>query len=175
MAQTATFRPRTAAARTKAKPAGVKGNVSWAKMLITIAIGAAIWFIPAPAGLEATAWHLFAISVATIVGLIIKPVPMGVMAIAAIAMCVLTGTVVLLLGEVLTWDDVKSEKGAWDTLVWFSALVMMAGQLSTLGLIPWFGDLMSASVGGMNWAVALLVLLLAYFSPTTSSQARPPM
>ena len=73
------------------------------------------------------------------------------------------GLTVLLLSEVLTWDDVKSEKGAWDTLVWFSALVMMAGQLNTLGMIPWFGELMSGSVGGMNWVVALFVLMLTYF------------
>lgn len=73
------------------------------------------------------------------------------------------GLSVLLLTNVLTWDDVKNEKGAWDTLVWFSALVMMAGQLNTLGLIPWFGTLMAGSVGGMNWVVALLILALAYF------------
>ena len=65
------------------------------------------------------------------------------------------GLGVLLLSGVLTWDDVKSEKGAWDTLVWFSALVMMAGQLNTLGMIPWFGDLMGGLVGGLDWIVTL--------------------
>lgn len=73
------------------------------------------------------------------------------------------GLGVLLLSGVLTWDDVKSEKGAWDTLVWFSALVMMAGQLNTLGMIPWFGDLMGGVVGGMNWVLAAVLLALVYF------------
>ncbi len=393
MASATAFGQRTASAKAKQKPDGKLGGVNWINLLITVAVGAIIWFIPAPAGLEITAWHLFAIFVATIVGLIIKPLPMGAIAIMAITMCVLTGTVtlkeglagfsnttiwliviaffisrgfiktglgnrvaylfvkkfgkktlglsysllatdlvlspampsntaraggivwpivqslsntfksrpddgtgnrigsflhltafqgdmvtsamfmtamaanplavqlaadtagieitwvgwalaalvpglvslivvplvlyklnppeikqtpdasqmaqaklsemgpmtmaekkmigvfvlilvlwiagssislsatttgfiglsVLLLSNVLTWDDIKNEKGAWDTLVWFSALVMMAGQLNTLGLIPWFGDLMAGSVGGMNWVVALLILSLAYY------------
>ncbi len=389
----ASFSPRTKVARAAKKSEGGAAGVNWINLAITLAVGAFIWFIPAPVGLEVPAWHLFAIFVATIVGLIIKPLPMGAIAIMAITVCVLTGTVglkdslsgfsnttiwliviaffisrgfiktglgnrvayifvekfgkktlglaysliatdlvlspampsntaraggivwpivqslshafgsraddgtqnkvgsflhmaafqgdvitsamfvtamaanplavqlasdvagveitwvgwavaalvpglvalvvvpfviyklnppeiketpdaakvarakldemgsmtgaekkmiavfvlvlvlwiagssinlsatttgfiglsVLLLSNVLTWNDVKNEKGAWDTLVWFSALVMMAGQLNTLGLIPWFGDLMSGSVGGMNWVVALLALALAYF------------
>lgn len=74
----------------------------------------------------------------------------------------LIGLSVLLLTSVLTWDDIKSEKGAWDTLVWFSALVMMAGQLNTRAS-SWFGTLMAGSVSGMNWVIALVVLALAYF------------
>ena len=71
-------------------------------------------------------------------------------------------TLLLVLG-VLTWGDIKNEKGAWDTLVWFSALVMMAGYLNTLGLIPWFSDLMANAVGGMPWVAALVVLGIVYF------------
>ena len=73
------------------------------------------------------------------------------------------GLALLLLLGVLTWDDVKSEKGAWDTLVWFSALVMMATYLNTMGLIPWFSDLMAGAVGGMPWIAALIVLGVVYF------------
>lgn len=39
------------------------------------------------------------------------------------------GLSILLLSGVLSWEDVKSEKGAWDTLIWFAALLMMANQL----------------------------------------------
>lgn len=71
-------------------------------------------------------------------------------------------TLLLLLG-VLNWDDIKNEKGAWDTLVWFSALVMMATYLNTMGLIPWFSDLMAGAVGGMPWIAALIILGVVYF------------
>lgn len=46
----------------------------------------------APSGLEPKAWHLFAIFVATIIGFISKPLPMGAIAIFALAVTALTGT-----------------------------------------------------------------------------------
>ncbi len=73
------------------------------------------------------------------------------------------GLALLLLTRVLSWDDVLNERGAWDTLVWFAALVMMASQLNSLGLIPWFGDRMGTVVSGYSWVAAFLVLSLAYF------------
>ncbi|NPV65749.1 MAG: anion permease [Anaerolineae bacterium] len=75
----------------------------------------------------------------------------------------LTGLGILLITGVLTWTDVLNEKGAWDTLTWFAALVMMASFLSKLGFIPWFSAEMGNLVGGMNWVVAFLILSLAYF------------
>ena len=44
-----------------------------------------IWFIPPPSGVEPRAWHLLAIFVATIVGIITKPLPMGAIALFGIA------------------------------------------------------------------------------------------
>ena len=65
------------------------------------------------------------------------------------------GISLLLLTGVLTWDDVLKEKGAWDTIVWFAALVMMATFLNKLGLIKWFSDLMGQQIQGMglSWVV----------------------
>lgn len=75
----------------------------------------------------------------------------------------LVGLVVLLLSGVLNWTDIRREEGAWDTLIWFSALVMMASFLSKLGLIPWFSEWMGTAVGGNSWIGAFLILSLAYF------------
>jgi len=58
---------------------------------------------------------------------------------------------------------VKKEEGAWDTLVWFAALVMMASFLNSLGLIPWFSEMMGARVEGIPWVPAFLILSLVYF------------
>jgi divalent anion:Na+ symporter, DASS family len=69
----------------------------------------------------------------------------------------------LLLLGVLTWKDVQTEEGAWDTLVWFAALVMMAGFLSKLGLVPWFSQTVGAGLDGVNWMAAFLALSLVYF------------
>ena len=75
----------------------------------------------------------------------------------------LTGLAVLLLAGVLSWQDILAEKGAWDTIVWFAALVMMATQLNQLGFIAWFGETMGAQVEGMAWHMAFLILALVYF------------
>jgi divalent anion:Na+ symporter, DASS family len=75
----------------------------------------------------------------------------------------LVGLGVLLITGVLTWKDILQEEGAWDTLVWFAALVMMASFLNELGLIPWFTKTVQGMVGGVDWRIAFLVLCLAYF------------
>ncbi len=69
----------------------------------------------------------------------------------------------LLFTGVLTWNDVRKEEGAWDTLVWFAALVMMATFLSKLGLIPWFSDAVGARMEGISWVPAFGILSLIYF------------
>jgi DASS family divalent anion:Na+ symporter len=38
-----------------------------------VAVGVVIWFSPSPEGVTADAWHLFAIFIATIVGIILEP------------------------------------------------------------------------------------------------------
>ena len=83
MAETQSFGRRTAAAKAKQKKGEPKKEVNWVKLIAAALVGIVIWFIPAPAGLEAQAWHMFAIFVATIVALIIKPMPMGAIAIVA--------------------------------------------------------------------------------------------
>jgi len=75
----------------------------------------------------------------------------------------LLGLVVLLIAGVLTWDDVLRERGAWDTLVWFSALVMMASYLTELGLIPWFSQTVGGWFAEVGWATGFLALSLVYF------------
>jgi divalent anion:Na+ symporter, DASS family len=73
------------------------------------------------------------------------------------------GLVILLLSSVLTWEDIKSEKGAWDTIVWFSVLVMMASSLNELGFIEWFSNLIKAQLGGLSWQLAFVIIILVYF------------
>ncbi len=75
----------------------------------------------------------------------------------------LVGVSIMLLTGVLRWDDVLAEKGAWDALIWFGGLVMMAGQLNTLGFMKWFATSVGSSLTGWTWLSALIVLMLVYF------------
>ncbi|WP_042106984.1 DASS family sodium-coupled anion symporter, partial [Acinetobacter junii] len=74
------------------------------------------------------------------------------------------GLTLLLLTGVLTWEDILTQKSAWDTITWFAALVMMATYLNKLGLITWFSGVLENSIGslGLGWMPACLLLMLAY-------------
>jgi DASS family divalent anion:Na+ symporter len=86
------------------------------------------------------------------------------------------GLSILLVTGVLNWKDVLGEKSAWDTLVWFGALVMMATQLNELGVIEWFSGAIQDGIvsTGLSWpaSTAILVLVFLYshyfFASTTA-------
>ncbi len=69
----------------------------------------------------------------------------------------------LLLTGVLTWDDMSGNREAWNTFIWFAALVMMATYLGRLGLIEWFTGQVGSVVGGAGWVPGFLGLILVYF------------
>lgn len=75
----------------------------------------------------------------------------------------LVGLSLLLLTGVLSWDDILHEKAAWDTFFWLAALIGLAGSLSDLGIIKWFGDKIQIIVGGQSPSLAFVVLSLIYF------------
>lgn len=76
----------------------------------------------------------------------------------------LLGLSVLILTGVLSWEDILKEKSAWDTIVWFSALIMMATFLNKLGLVTWFSGLIESAIAGLgvSWAMAVAILTLVY-------------
>jgi DASS family divalent anion:Na+ symporter len=88
----------------------------------------------------------------------------------------LLGLFLIVITGTIDWDDVLAEKSAWDTLIWFGALVMLASQLNEQGVIAWFSGLIQSGLDalGLGWfaAAALLVLLFLYshyfFASTTA-------
>lgn len=68
--------------------------------LISVGVGAALFFLPVPEGLTPKAWHLFALTVAVILGFILEPLPLGAVAFIGITVIALTKT--LTVGEVLS-------------------------------------------------------------------------
>jgi DASS family divalent anion:Na+ symporter len=75
------------------------------------------------------------------------------------------GLSLLLMTGVLSWEDILKAKSAWDTLIWFAALVMMATFLGKLGLVGWFALSIQNSISylGLGWMGASAILVLVYF------------
>ena len=75
------------------------------------------------------------------------------------------GLCFLLVTRVLSWDDLISEKGAWNTLVWFAALVMLASNINKVGLTMWFSQFVGSGISGFNPILAFgIVVVIYYFS-----------
>jgi DASS family divalent anion:Na+ symporter len=78
------------------------------------------------------------------------------------AVVALIGICVLLLTNVLDWEDVISERGAWDVFIWYGGLVRMAEALGETGITKRFAEGAAGLTSGWTWWAALAALLLIY-------------
>lgn len=157
--------PASTTARLSSGLAALGAGEMW-KFLVPVAIGVALWFIPAPAGLTPKAWHMFAVFVATIAGIMTAPLPMSVVAIIG-------ATIGTLLG-VITFSDVVRSTGT--DLVW---LVMLAffisrGVIKT-GLGRRIALLFMRTLGkrtlGLGYGLAITELVISPAMPSITARA----
>lgn len=83
-------------------------RVDAAGLGLVVLAGGALWLVPAPEGVEPRAWRLLAVFVATMVGIVLRPLPMGAMAFVAVAFAVLSGTLTI----------AEATAGFGNTVVW---------------------------------------------------------
>ncbi|MFI5336682.1 MAG: DASS family sodium-coupled anion symporter [Opitutales bacterium] len=74
----------------------------------------------------------------------------------------LGGVCAVLLTRVVTWDELIGDKQAWDALIWFAPLLMMAGQLNEQGVVAIVSQLVFVHLHGWPWALALAALCVTY-------------
>jgi DASS family divalent anion:Na+ symporter len=79
------------------------------------------------------------------------------------ATAALIGLCFLLFSSVLTWAELLRIPGAWDTFIWFGALIAMANGLNSFGLTQWFGDFIASKFSNVPWYTGFLAMLLIYF------------
>ncbi|MCG0239379.1 MAG: anion permease [Firmicutes bacterium] len=152
------------AAGNQARPAAAdRGKLI--RALIVLAVGGIIWFLPPIGGLEPAAMHLTAIFVATILGLILQPLPQGAVVLLGVAITAITGT--LSIGDTM--------KGFSDATVWLivSAFLFARGFIKTgLGrriaylLVRRFGK----STLGLGYALAFADVALAPATPSNTAR-----
>lgn len=75
----------------------------------------------------------------------------------------ITGLIILLITGVLKWEDVISEKQAWNTFVWMAVLIMLSDQLSKMGITGWFGEKLQKSVSSLSWFSVFVLVSVFYF------------
>ena len=75
----------------------------------------------------------------------------------------LVGLSILLLTNVLTWEDVITEKEAWNTFLWLATLLMLATNLASLGVVKWMSNQIHHQIAHYSWEAGLLLLSVIYF------------
>ncbi|MGQ0648801.1 MAG: DASS family sodium-coupled anion symporter [Gemmatimonadaceae bacterium] len=79
------------------------------------------------------------------------------------AVVALVGVSVLILARVIDWEDLITERQAWDVFIWYGGLVRMAEALGETGITRRFAEVAGSWAAGWPWGTALLVLVLVYF------------
>jgi L-tartrate/succinate antiporter len=69
----------------------------------------------------------------------------------------------MVLGKVVSWDDILANKQAWNTLVWFATLVALADGLNKVGFVKWFAETIGGQMAGFSPMMAMLLLVAVFF------------
>ncbi len=135
------------------------------RWMATLAIGAAMWFVPAPADIEPEGWHLLAVFIATIASFLLKPMKMGPMVLFGIVFLAATGTV----------DFKHLLAGFGDATVWLVVgAFLIAGTVGRTGfgervaltLVRRFGR----SIWGLGYSLCGAELLLGPVVPSSTAR-----
>ena len=73
------------------------------------------------------------------------------------------GFIILVVTRVLDWDETISQKSAWETLIWFSILLMMSTFLTDYGVTGWLGDKIRYLFAETDKMLVFISLLAIFF------------
>ncbi len=80
-----------------------------------------------------------------------------------ITLTALLGGLTLLLTGVLTWEDMKSERIAWDIFIWYGGLVRLGTALNDTGVPKAFAQSVIGTFGHLSLIALFALALLVYF------------
>ncbi|OVA10439.1 Sodium/sulfate symporter [Macleaya cordata] len=165
------FAVKASASSSSSSPTAITTAEPWKgaamkPLLASIATGVILWLVPVPAGVTKNAWQLLAIFLATIVGIITQPLPLGAVALMGLGASVLTKT--------LTFAAAFSAFG--DPIPWLIALAFFfaRGFIKTgLGnrIAYQFVSLFGSSSLGLGYSLVFSEALLAPAIPSVSARA----
>ncbi len=69
----------------------------------------------------------------------------------------------MVLTNVVTWDDIVSNKSAWNVLVWFATLVALAAGLKEVGILTWLSKNAEIFLTGLSPTWVIIAMIVAFF------------
>ena len=149
---------------------------------IALALTLILWFIPAPEGVAPNAWHLLALFIGIIAGIIGKAMPIGAMAMLAMTIVALLQVTVPELGadgNPIKNPAAQAAKDALSSLnsplIWMIGIaIMISRSLLKTGLGTRIGylflSLFGKSTVGVAYSLALCDLLIAPVTPSNTAR-----
>lgn len=80
-----------------------------------------------------------------------------------VAVPALMGAVFLIMTGVLSWEDVRGEKTAWDIFIWYGGLVRLGSALNDTGVTRVFANWVAGMFTESSWELLFVAALLIYF------------
>ena len=137
------------------------------RLAVCVALGAVLWWLGAPAGLEVQAWRIFAVFISVIAGFVIRPMAMGPI--------VIVGMVVLMTTKTLTAEQMMVGYGNKTTWLIVAAF-LIAGAVLRTGLGTRLALLLVNRLGhsmlGLGYALCGAELILGPVIPSNTARGR---
>ena len=74
------------------------------------------------------------------------------------AVVALIGICILLVAGVVLWEDLMSERAAWDVFIWYGGLVRMAEALGETGITKRFAEASAGFTAGWRWSTSMRIM-----------------
>ena len=78
-------------------------------------------------------------------------------------MVAITVVALMVMLDVLTWPQVTGNREAWNVLIWFAAVVALAGGLTETGFVRWTADTIAPALSGLGGYATIVCLVGAFF------------
>ena len=69
----------------------------------------------------------------------------------------------MVLFKIIAWNDIITNKAAWNIFLWFGALVTLADGLNNVGFLSWFADRITSAISVFSPNIIIVFLLLAFY------------
>jgi len=69
----------------------------------------------------------------------------------------------MVIGRIVSWDDIIGNRQAWNVLVWFATLVTLADGLARVGFVAWFAKGVATLLAGVAPVIVMIALVIVFF------------
>lgn len=69
----------------------------------------------------------------------------------------------MVMAGILSWNDILSNKSAWNVLIWFGTLVTLAGGLNNVGFLTWMAHEITQVITHFSPVLIMIFLVMAFF------------